>query len=62
MFHRAVRIAVLASSALAAPALAQSFPIVPVRELVDDNGVDLFRGVYVVDETVASIGGSQGIS
>lgn len=59
---RAVRIAALLIAALAAPALAQSIPVPPTRELIDDNGVDLFRGTYTVDETLASIGGSQGIA
>lgn len=61
MFHRAFRIAALATSALAAPAFAQSIPVPPTRELIDENGVDLFRGSYTVDETAASLGGSQGM-
>jgi hypothetical protein len=56
---RATRIAALLIGALAAPALAQSIPVPPTRELIDDNGVDLFRGTYTVDQTVAVIGGGQ---
>lgn len=62
MICRAFRIAALASSALAAPAFTQSVPVPPTRELIDDNGVDLFRGTFTVDETVASIGANQGVS
>ena len=60
------RIAALATTILcanlAAPLAAQSVPVPPTRELIDGNGVDLFRGVFTVDKTVASIGGSQGLT
>jgi len=48
--------------ALAAPAAAQSVPVPSTRELIDGNAVDLFRGALAIDETVASIGGSQGMA
>jgi hypothetical protein len=63
MHYRAIRLAaLLATSALAAPTFAQSAPLPPVRELIDGNGVDLFRGIFTVDETVASLGGTQGLA
>ncbi len=34
----------------------------PVRETLDANGVDVFRGIYAVDDTVMSIGQEQGLS
>lgn len=46
---------------LAAPLAAQSVPVPPTRELIDGNGVDLFRGTFTVDEPMASLGGSNGI-
>ena len=59
-----VRSLALASSALcafAAPLTAQGAPVPPTRELIDGNGVDLFRGTFTVDETMASVGGNQGL-
>jgi hypothetical protein len=34
----------------------------PVRETLDANGVDVFRGTYAVDDPVMSIGQEQGLS
>lgn len=59
---RSVALATTALCALAAPLAAQSVPVPPTRELIDGNGVDLFRGTFTVDETIASIGGSQGLT
>ena len=59
-----VRSLALASSALcafAAPLAAQGVAVPPTRELIDGNGVDLFRGTFTVDETMASVGGNQGL-
>ena len=47
---------------LAAPVSAQLIPVPSTRELIDGNGVDLFRGVFTVDETIASVGAAQGLS
>jgi len=60
-----LRSVALATTALCSfattPLAAQGVPVVPTRELIDGNGVDLFRGTYTVDQTVASVGGNQGI-
>ena len=62
--RRAAR-ALLASTilfGLTAPATAQMAGHPAPRELIDGNGVDLFRGAFTVDETIASVGASQGLS
>lgn len=64
MRNLCLRGAALATTALcsfATPLAAQSIPVAPTRELIDGNGVDLFRGTYTVDETIASVGGNQGL-
>jgi RHS repeat-associated protein len=62
MRNKGVLIAALATTFLyPAAALAQAIPVPSTRELIDGNGVDLFRGTFTVDETVASIGGNQGM-
>lgn len=63
--RRVVRAFLATSMLVSCPTLvhAQTLPApIPTRELIDENQVDLFRGVFVVDETVASVGGSQGLS
>ncbi|MBX3593785.1 RHS repeat-associated core domain-containing protein [Sphingomonas sp.] len=47
--------------ALAGAAQAQTGPFAPVRQTLDDNGVDLLRGELVVEQTILSIGGDQGL-
>jgi len=49
-------------ASLPAQVQAQSVGLPATREMIDANGVDLFRGIYTVDETVASIGGSRGMT
>ena len=54
-------VSTILASGVAMPAAAQIAGLPPTREMIDSNGVDLFRGTYTVDETVASIGGNQGL-
>jgi RHS repeat-associated protein len=62
MRNKGVQIAALATTFLyPAAALAQAIPVPSTRELIDGNSVDLFRGAFTVDETVASLGGNQGM-
>ena len=58
---RSVALATTALCAFATPLTAQGIPVPPTRELIDGNGVDLFRGTFTVDETIASVGGNQGM-
>lgn len=50
------------ASGLAAPAIAQTVPTSPVRQTVDENGVDLFSGTLTVATPAITIGGDQGLS
>lgn len=57
--RRAAFCALLAGTCLTAPAVAQlpgSIPAPPVRQSVDDNGVDVLRGTFVTSQTPLSIG------
>src|SRR6185437_5131330 len=57
--------ALLVTSALSAPAFAQTYPSAPppVRQSVDKNGVDLFLGTFNARGPVLSLGQSdQGVS
>lgn len=57
--RRALACALLAGTCLAAPALAQmpgSVPPPPVRQSIDENGVDVLRGTFNVSQTPLSIG------
>lgn len=58
--------ALLATSCLtgaAGTAYSQTLPSPPVREAIDENGVDVVRGTYSFEQADISIGtGSQGIS
>lgn len=53
--------ALLASTALSAPALAQEASIVPfpVRQYSDENGVDLMSGVYTAISPSVRIGSQE---
>ena len=59
--HRGVRI-VLQFAALCMIALPASAAPPAVRENIDKNQVDLFRGSFAADETVMTIGQDQGIA
>ena len=50
------------ASGLAVPAIAQTVPTSPVRQTVDENGVDLFSGALTVTTPAITIGGDQGLS
>ena len=52
----ALSCALLASTALTTPAVAQNAPPAPVRQNVDGNGVDLFLGGFNLDVPLVSIG------
>lgn len=70
MRDRSIRIALgalLATSALASPAMAQidpTIPVAPTRPAVDENGVDLIKGTYSLAQPEISIGeaGKGGLS
>ena len=49
--------ALVSSTALATPALAQLAPPPPIRQFVDKNGVDLFQGEMHLDAPAMSMGG-----
>ncbi|MEA3030089.1 MAG: hypothetical protein QOG13_1414, partial [Sphingomonadales bacterium] len=54
LFRGALACALLTSTALTAPALAQSPP--PVNHNVDDNGIDVVLGRFELSQTLVSIG------
>lgn len=58
-----ILVALVSSTALATPALAQVAAPAPVRNNIDGNGVDLFLGTMNVDGPVLSAGkGAQGLT
>ncbi|QDX26164.1 hypothetical protein FPZ54_09110 [Sphingomonas suaedae] len=61
MNMRAILLASAASLAGTGMACAQTGPMAPVRQTLDDNGVDLLRGELVVEKTLLTIGGDQGM-
>lgn len=54
--RRAFLCATILAAAASSPALAQLAPPAPVRQTVDKNGVDLFRGTMNVDAPALTIG------
>jgi RHS repeat-associated protein len=58
----ALSCALLASTSLTLPAMAQTTAPAPVRQMVDGNGVDLFSGSLSLDAPLLSIGsGASGL-
>src|SRR4051812_23772315 len=57
--RRALACAFLTTIALPSAAFAQLVPPAPVRQSVDENGVDLLRGTVSVDAPALTIGGSD---
>ncbi|MFL9841158.1 RHS repeat-associated core domain-containing protein [Sphingomonas sp. ST-64] len=58
---KAMLLASAVTLAWSGSANAQAGPLVPVRQTLDSNGVDLLRGELVVERTIMTIGGDQGL-